>query len=277
MIPFFLYEASLALFPSPDGNAVQGGAVYWGGPANRLSLTKQNTAVRLAASGDQYETDHQVNENHQLEVGQAWLVREDGADFTAVRGQFYVLQILWAMQRPGRTGFYWYQRTYYGVTCEEVGDASQGTLQSARSMRFRAQRLVTAGGPGPGPGVYAPVAPSGTVQDVLFAHEEPLQTGMYLLGMYRWPPNATAQSVTVTAWRSQNSATVLALEVEGVLTGDTVSLAAGTANTEVQVTQALSRAIPAGSGVRWKVTGAPADVESMAWQCGLVMQLKVNA
>lgn len=272
--PFFLYEATLALFPSPDGRGLGGGALFWGGPAVRLGMQKTNTGVMMAASGDTNETEHQVNENHQITIDQAWLVREDGAEFTAERGQFYILQILWRSKE--RTGVYWNQRTYYGVTCQEFNDQSEGTLHSLRQMRFRAQTLVSTGGPGSGPGAYNPITPPNTLQSVLFPREVLLVAGEYLLGIYRWQTNATAVGATAICTASQNAATVLGLELNGTLTGDVITLPAGAVNSQVTVTVSLNRTVPAGTPVRWKIISGPGDIESMAAECAVTMQIKVN-
>lgn len=123
--------------------------------------------------------------------------------------------------------------------------------------------------------VELPSQLSGATAQVNFAREAPLLPGTYLLGYYQWGHAVKCTGVRVSAWPPQGADVVLELEVNGVLTGATVRLAAGVANQETVTTGSLNVDVPASRGVRWKVTSAP-DAEFTAWGCGLAMEVRAT-
>ena len=66
--------------------------------------------------------------------------------------------------------------------------------------------------------------------------------------------------------------TVLGLEINGILSGDIITIPAGTANVDASGSVTFSRNVAAGSEVRWKVISGP-DIEAAVWHLGVVMRL----
>lgn len=261
--PWFLHEGVLSLYPAgADGETVTGPAVFCGAVANQLNLALELDPIRIAASGARYARVHHVDEHHRIEVERTWVVRNGETDFRPGRNQQYVLEIVWATSR------YWYRRTYYGVTGKAVSLDSKGVLHFLSKQSWEAQRYAEAGG-GSTP-VYTPVPSTTNDFPVGFFRENVLIVGEYLLGRYRWGRAVRLKRAEVTAFAGQGTATVLELEVNGALTGSTVTLPAGTANTEVTGTADLAVTVEAGAAVRWKVTSGPAP-EAAPWVCALMM------
>jgi hypothetical protein len=212
------------------------------------------------------------------------------------RNQRFALEIVWWSEG------YWYRRWYWGVTARSAAWDSLRTLHFGARQSWRAERFTEEGGYIPQP-IYIPPPPigsggsggpggtggsggstsGGTVpppvttplpdqeQCVGFFHEAPLLTGAYLLGRYRWPTAVRLTGAQVVALAPQSSPVVLALEVGGVLTGETLTIPVGDANNEVTAQCPINRTVPALTDVRWKVVSAP-DVMASAWVAALGMQ-----
>jgi hypothetical protein len=123
-------------------------------------------------------------------------------------------------------------------------------------------------------GTEMPGAMPGAVQTVNFFREAPLLVNTYLLGYYRWSVRVAINSVRVTAWAPQGEDVMLALEVDGTLTGPRVTIPQGEANTEVTAEVTFQNVSMApGQAVRWKVISGP-DPEAAAWNANLVMEVQ---
>jgi len=111
-------------------------------------------------------------------------------------------------------------------------------------------------------------------QSLSFIREAPLVVGEYLLGWPRWSVAMRAKSATVVAFAGAD-ATVLELEINGALTGLTLTVPAGEANTEVMGSVDLAnRVVPAGQGVRWKIISGPTDAGLAAWHATVTLQIQ---
>jgi hypothetical protein len=264
-IPFFLHEAVLTLYPAAaDGSSLTGQAIWSGALANQLKLRSSLEPLRLMGSGERYATEHHIDEEHAIEIERTWILRKQFLrDFLPGRNQQYVLELVWTADGV------WYKRTYLGVTGRSVGLESRGTNQFLSAQVFRAQRIAEADGIASGGSIYTPTPQPG--QAVAFFREDPFVNGEYLLGHYRWPQNVTLTSAELIGSAGQGSATVLTLEVGGVLTAKTLTIAAGTANQEVSVTVDLGGyVVTAGQGVRWVITAGPIPENAM-WMAALTM------
>jgi len=273
-IPFFLHEAVLTLYPAAaDGSALTGLPVWWGALANRLRSRLDYDELLLAASGDYYAAAHHLDEQHVIEIDRSWLLRKHLlADFVPGRNAHYVLE---AVFNSGALGDrWWYKRTWYGVTARSVSWDSNGANQFLNSQTWRAQRFTQVGGPGQ-PDVFTPLPPaSGEEQSIGFFRENPLISGEYLLGHYRWPVNVQLRSCRAIAWASQDDPTELTLEVNGALTGFIVVLPAGAPGAEVTADLSLvNHPVAAGQSVRWRITSAPLP-EKSAWIAALTLQVQ---
>lgn len=110
-------------------------------------------------------------------------------------------------------------------------------------------------------------------QSLAFTREAPLVIGEYLSGWPRWSVAMRAQSARVVALAG-SAETTLALELNGSLTGRTLTLP-GAADGEVTASVDLGNvALPAGQGVRWKIVAGPGEVEAAAWHVTLTMQVQ---
>jgi hypothetical protein len=283
LLPLFLYEATLSLYPvSQEEIPIGDSPVWWGAPANGLRLSQEYEEMLMMSSGARRMTAHHLDERHTIEVERTWILRKASLkDFVPQRNQRYALEIVW--QSHG----YWYRRTYFGVTGRSVGWDSNRTLSFGNKQSYRAEYFSeesgyippvhTHGGSGPPPPpIYTPLpaAENGDEQSVGFFRENVLVQGEYLLGHYRWPVDAQLVSAQAVAFAPQISPVVLALEVNGLLVpGKTVSLPVGTANTEVSASVVLTVNAAAGQSVRWKILSAP-EPESSAYVCALAMQVQ---
>ena len=289
-IPFFLSEAVITLYASNAAGVFTGtAAVWWSGPARSLNLAAQLEGVLTAASGDAYRTEHQVDEEHQIQIGSTWLVqRSDQRDFQLQRGNYYVLQIVWIADGVLKL------RTYFGVTAQSWKLASAATNEFMQALQLRAQYVVEGGQLGPatvingvvlapsggsvpsGGGIVTPTGNSGAEEIIGFFHEDVFFPGDYFLGCYQWAGAVTMMTATAYAAASQGVGVTLALELNGTLTGDVINLPTGAANTTVTGTVNLgARNVAPGTLVRWKVTAGPADGERAGWQGWLGMNVKV--
>lgn len=272
--PFLLLEAVLTLYPqNSDGEALTDLAVWTGSCANGLKLSESLDELLLAGSGDLYETAYHVGEKHVIEIDRTWMIaRPNAADYKPQRNQQYVLDIVWRSPKDG----FWHRRLYFGVTARNYDLSSSGVRQFGASQVLRAQRYITSGGAEDEEGALIdPAVPSGEAFNVGFFREPIWFADEYLLGHYRWQSAVQVTGARVIAMASSTTDTVIELEVNGVLTGEQLTLPAGTQNTEVDVSRTFTVSVPAGQAVRWKIISGPDDEESMAWQGAVTMQAKV--
>lgn len=270
---FFLAEAQFTLYPTDaDGNVI-GASLWFGGFLNKLRATMDFEEVKLRASGDAWATAHQVDQEHVLSFDQTWIVfTPTMSDWQPEMNQPYLLQILWV------SGGVWYRRSYYGVTWRTLTMESTETNQFLEQQVVRAQYLVTdsgtlsATGGGAIPAVAVPVADAGTPQWLSFFREDALIVDEYLLGFYTWASDMTLLNATVYANAPLGSPMVLGLEVNGVQTGQTLTIPVGAANTTVEASVPLSGTIPAGQLVRWQVLSGP-DPADAADGCAVGMSV----
>lgn len=99
-----------------------------------------------------------------------------------------------------------------------------------------------------------------------FTNEDPLLAGNYLLGQFVWQTRPVQLlSVNASYWPSQTQDVVLGLEVGGGLTGFTLTLLQGVANTDALVASVPVNLIVGPTQlVRWVVLSAPVPALS-AW------------
>lgn len=269
-IPLFLREAVLTLYPTDaQGNALVTAPVWAGTCANSLKLGLAFVETLSFSSGDRYQTAHHEDEQHVIEVERVWVLRRSSPGELPAprRGETYVLEIVWNDRRER----VWYKRLYYGVTGRSADLTSDGPRRHDHPQVYRAQRFTASGGEST-PSVFTPVETLGDEQVVAFFAEDPALTDAYLLGHYRW---AVEKRITAARWAgwAPQAETVLGLEVNGVLTGDEITIPAGTANTEASGQVTLDVAVSAGMEVRWQVVSAP-GIEEAAWHLAVVMTLR---
>jgi hypothetical protein len=145
-----------------------------------------------------------------------------------------------------------------------------GYAQFYSDQVFRAERYVSQSGLGVYPS-GTPGGPSGpgggatqVDQNVAFFHDGPMMVGDYCTGHYAWAAAVTLAAASVIAMASQGVATVLELEVDGILTGLTLTIPEGGSLVEVEGSATLDREVAAGAVIRWKVVSGPADAENAA-------------
>jgi hypothetical protein len=267
--PLLLREAVISLYPADaTGNPITTAPVWCGTVANGLKLGLTWMESLSFSSGDYYKTAHHDDEAHVIDIERTWIIRSatPGEAVGPQRNGRYVLEIVWNDVRER----IWYKRLYYGVTARSSDLNSDGARAHSNPQSFRAQYFVASGGEGV-VDVFTPIVPAVNEQLVGFFGEDPMLTGVYLLGHYRW---ATAKRITGARWAcwSPEVETVLGLEIGGALTGDTLTLPAGVANTDATGSSTFSRAVPAASEVRWKVLSGP-DIEAAVWHLGVVLSV----
>ena len=267
-LPFFLHEAQISLYLADSTGQPAGNALWFGGFVNGFKSGLSLDEVLIKGSGDAYATAHHVDENHVLNLDQTWLIYTPTlTDWKPVRNQQYVLQLLWA------AGGYWLSRTYYGVTWRELGLESVDTKQIIEKQVLRAQYYTDESGSvqsGTQPAATVTNPLPGAVQSLAFFRENALITGEYLLGFFSWTATVTLGSAVAVASAPLVTPQVLELEVDGVLTGQTLTLPVGAANTEVSAAASLSWAVQPGQLVRWKIVSGPVPVNA-ADSCSLAL------
>jgi hypothetical protein len=267
-IPFFLSEAQVSLYRADTSGQPAGNALWLGGFANRLSAQLDYEGVTLKASGARYAVTRHVDEAHALTFGQSWLIpRATMTDWKPGRDQQYVLQLLWQSERQ------WFRRTYYGVTWNGLKLDAANTNQFLVEQSLRAQSYTDDSGSLAAPVPPVVTAPATGVQQPLgFFRENVLIAGEYLLGLYQFSGPVTLVRASVIAWAPQTSPCVLGLEVNGTLTGQTLTIPVGTPLVEVTANVTLTGVVPAGQFVRWKILSAPSPADG-AWNCAVVMNV----
>lgn len=116
--------------------------------------------------------------------------------------------------------------------------------------------------------------PTQPTQVAGFFLEEPFVVGEYLNGEFWWPQAVALGLADLEGVYGQGAATVLTLEVGGVLTANTITIPAGTANTPVEAELNLNGLIiPPNTSVRWKITAGPALPENGMWVTSLSLQV----
>lgn len=269
-IPLILNEASIALYPAaPDGSTLLSGAVWAGGCAEQLSLTQDVRAVEVTRSASRFPEVILIPGLHEIKLSRLWVLRlSDLADFHIDLAQSYVMVVLW----EEATRDTWYKRTYYGVRSRGNGMESQGVMQFYADQRFSAQRYAATGG-------YGAYVPSPMVvndlEQVFFSHTAELADGSYFLGHFTWPVDKAVVSAKVIASAPVGAPTVLTLEINGVLSGTTLTLPAGTLGAEVSAEASLTGlTITANEQIRWQVVSGPADPADQATVAAIVMKVQ---
>lgn len=280
-LPLFLQEAILSFYPTdPDGNPLTTAPLHAGALANQLRLREELEEAVWPASGDAFARAYHTGEQHVIEIERTWVVRRTLPGFRLARNQQLCLDIVWQSDRV------WYRRRYRYVTGRSQELESRGVLWSTVRQAFRAGSLeeaaedreqaygYTTGTPHPlAAPLVAVAAPSEGIFPVGFFGEAPLIPGEFLLGHYRWGQALQLTAARAVAWAG-DADTVLTLYVNGAATTTTLTLPAGTANTEVEASVALSRVLAAGDELRWQVTSGP-DALTAAWHCALTVEAQV--
>lgn len=272
---FILGEATISLYPaSPVGDAVVGSPVWMGGCAEGLKMSSRLEGVKLFNSGDRFKRTHHTDERHEIAIDRLWVLpRSPMRDYRLERNQMYALEIIWVDPTES-----WFKRVYFGVTGVSYDVASQGVMQFMANQVFDAERIAPDAGQfyyRSGAGVYTPAAPAQETP-VLYAHDGALLAGdpleAYLVGHYRWATDVGVTRVSLRGRAGQGVASVFALELGGVTTGTTITMAAGAVNAEVVVESTPSGlTIPANTTARWKCVSGPANVIDCAWATAIVM------
>lgn len=269
-VPLILNEATITLYPAdPSGAALLSGAVWAGGCAEQLSLTQDVREVDVTGSAARFPEVILIPGLHEIKLSRLWVLRlSDLEDFHIDLAQSYVMVVLW----EEATRDTWYKRTYYGVRPRGHGMESQGVMQFYADQRFSAQRYVAASG-------YGAYVPSPVVandlEHVFFSHAGALADGSYFLGHFTWPVDKAAVSAKVIASAPVGTPTVLALEVDGVLSGTTLTLPAGILGAEVSAEVDLTGlTIAANEQIRWQVVSGPAVPADQATVAAIVMEVQ---
>jgi hypothetical protein len=285
-IPFTLSRATMTLYKADAaGNPILEQAVWIGARTEGLEVDGEIAMVESTPSGAAYLEREQLGEAHQIRLDRIWAVNPagagDGRDFVLARGK-YVMVVYW---EHGRSGQY-QNRTYYWVTAEQVSLRSNGQTFFGQRQVFGARYYIDGNGvipKGQGSGTI-PVTPAngdstgtslGNETPCLFTHLGVAKAGDYFLGTYQFSDRAVQVSwVKAIGKASQTTNTVLGLEKNGVMTGLTLTLVAGTAGSEASASATPALNLLAGDVLRWKVVSGPAPVEEMAYSISINMNVK---
>lgn len=259
-VPFLLGDATATLYHADaNGNAILDAPVWWNqclrgfnaGQTIEYREQKAVTGIR----------DIPVSERFNLEFERIWLMDTASLeDWSPAPGETYALKMHWRhYDLP-----LWYSATYRNCRLESRQKTSQGVGHSVESIRFRSRgRPIEADGNAAVP----TIAWSEDFDEVPvgFFYENVMAAGKYFLGHYAWAQPVQLVSAKVRALAGQGGSTTVSLEKNGVATGLTLSIPAGTAGTEVSVETSLgNHAVAAGDELRWKVTSVPGTPPSGA-------------
>lgn len=114
---------------------------------------------------------------------------------------------------------------------------------------------------------------SGVVQVAGFTREAVFTVGKYLLGRFQWPMGVELLNAEIVCLAPQ-ATTILTLEVDGVLSAQTITLPSGVVGTEITAGADLAHlAVPSESALRWKITSGPAASGAQASNGSLWLQV----
>lgn len=107
--------------------------------------------------------------------------------------------------------------------------------------------------------------------NVSYDRNDAVGNGEYIGGRHRWNGSVFLKSATVVCRSAPVGAPlVLTLEVDGELTGETLTVAAGATTAEADLSNLQ---VPGGQYVCWKCTGAPSEPENFARQVFVSLNL----
>lgn len=265
---FTLPEATLSLYPSgADGEALLDRAVWWGACANTFRHEERLIEKLFAPTGASHQRAQHIDEEHELTVGRTWFIPNATLrDFRPARNQRYVLVVVWV--DPATSA--WHRNLYFGVTFRSRTRSSvaTGAMQFIDDQVWRAERYE----PDSGATAYTPVPPPGTEVNLPFFHEARLDTGNYFLGHYRFSGGLHLLNARVIARAPQTTAHTLTLEVDGALTGTTLTIPVGSVGAEVSNESGLDLVIAPGATLRWKVTAGPASAGDRGTLAAITLQ-----
>lgn len=277
-IPWVLAEGVLTLYLADAlGNPVQ--EVWMGARVEGLEASGNIEEIESTPSGAAYDEFEQLGESHEIRIDRIWVVRAgDRADFRAQRGRYAMV-----IYHEDRVTGVWQRRTYYFVTTKQLNLKSNGLMEYAENQSFRARYFIgedgrLAEGAASTPG-YAPES-GGSVssvveQPLLFTHGGVMIAPDYFAGFYRFASSAVRVTwAKVMARAPQTTATVITLEVNGILSSVTLTIPVGAVNVEVSASGSFSLDVPAGSDLRWKIVSGPSTVEEAGWCAAVSMNVR---
>ena len=260
--------AVATLYPAdPNGEPITDAAVWFGACLNGGRMTQQFTYAEIPVTAARGPRQVAVGSSWQVELERVWLLEGTSlADFNPGLGERFALELSWNLEGTNR----WFRRLFKDVTLESRGLVSNGALEFAETQSFQAGDHEDTDGSG----LVIPIRLGDDFGQVPvgFYYENPLEVSEYFLGHYAWEQPVTLVSAKAIA-KAPTGTVTCALEVDGVLTGLTLTIPSGAAGSEVEVTANLNDyALAAGQEVRWQVTNAPA-LASSASGCAIIMQV----
>lgn len=261
-IPFILHEATLMLYPSNDGGkAIAGAPIWFGACMENMSVSKKFNVTSYWPTGARHPKKSHDGHHWEIGIDRLWFLPTDTKeDFDPEPNQKFVLIAVW---HDPRTAI-WHRKTFYGVTCDSIEARSNGLLEFAYNQQFQAEDVDQASGTA---AYYSfttpPESTTGSPKgQYLFVYDESIVNGSYLLGHYGWPVDASMVNVRVAYKAGSGSSTTLEAEVNGSLSGVTVTLPAGSYGAASLVEQSADLEVPANSVIRWKVVSSPGESTS---------------
>jgi len=278
-IALSLGEAVVGLYPSnSSGEALLESPVWCGAAAHELTIKKRFNKNEYWPTGAEYPERRHEGTGFDIDIGRAWFLPvSTKADFDPNPNQKYVMIIVW---HDDRTNI-WHRRTFYNVMCDEWDVRANGMVESVFDQKFTADYDQRASGEDviyslPSPPSPTPSTGDEAYESFLFMHEGPMRVNDYMLGHYSWGYDVTIDSVAVISKAPQGTDLVLALEVNGSLTGDTVTISAGAEHAEVTASStSIGANVSDGEVVRWIATSGPSVTENCAYEVGMVMKITI--
>ena len=276
-VSLLLAHATLALYPQDtSGQPILSNPVWFGARAENVRLGGELDEIESTPSGAWSLEYEQTDEQYEIAIERIWVVPTGfvtaqgiapaSRDFQLKRGRY----VLVVQAEHRKTGI-WIKRTYYGVTAKRYDLASQGVLHFGANQVFRAQFVISESGSSPAPGFSAPAPPSEYDQPLGFAHESALVVGTYFVGAYQFGYAVTLGFTKAIAFASQVTPTTVALEVNGVVTGNSLVIPTGSIGQEVSVSATFSGLVSANQLMRWKVIAGPGS--GLASVAGVTMNV----
>lgn len=272
-VSLVLAHATLSLYHADaNGNPILSSPIWMGARTEEVELNQSIEEIPSTPSGALHvETEHGF-EHHEIRISRMWVLptkaSERGLDYAMPRGPRHVL-VVYGEDRA--TGI-WHKRTYYGVSAQIYNLRSLGVLNFGANQSFRAQYFLSDGGGADSSG--QPISTTSICEfPVGFTHEPPLVINEYLIGVYQFPFRTKIKLAKAIAFASQTAATIVTLEVAGVLSAHSLTLPAGAVNQEVSASATLNLVVEPNQALRWKCTSGPGNPPDACSMAGLTMNM----
>lgn len=135
---FTIWEGDAALYLSTDTNLPLGPAIFIGHCFERIDCAFQHTVRRRGFLGERYQQNYNEDEQHTIELRNAFQVSGSGEIKSLDRFARHILVIVWHDEEHR----VWLRRTYFGVTVAAGQVGGETVIEDATTLN--AERFIAA-------------------------------------------------------------------------------------------------------------------------------------